>query len=82
MTVVTIHQAATRLSKLLAEVEAGGEVIIARGSVPVARILPEPAKPARLKRTPGRLKGKISIDERFFEPLPDDELALWNGEGD
>jgi prevent-host-death family protein len=80
MTVVTIHQAKTNLSKLIAEVEAGGEVVIARGKTPVVKL--SPADPPRPKRVFGSMKGQISIDERFFEPLPDDELALWNGEGD
>lgn len=82
MTVVTIHQAKTNLSKLIAEVEAGGEVVIARGKTPVARVVPVDKAVARPDRTPGLLKGKISFDDRFFDPLPDDELALWNGEGD
>ena len=28
------------------------------------------------------LKGKVALTDAFFEPLPDDLLALWNGEGD
>ena len=80
MSVFTIHEAKTNLSRLIAEVEAGGEVIISRGKTPVARL--EPIQPPRPKREAGRLKGLIDMDERFFEPLPDDELALWNGEGD
>lgn len=78
MTVVTVHQAKSNLSKLLAEVAAGGEVVIARGKTPVARLTAIDAP--RAARTPGRLKGKVSFDDRFFETLPDDELALWNGE--
>lgn len=30
----------------------------------------------------GAFKGQIALDDSFFDPLPDDELALWNGEGD
>lgn len=79
--VVTIHQAKTNLSKLIAQAEAGEEVVIARGSKAVVKIVSiEPApKP---KRQAGRLKGQIVLTDAFFEPLPDDELALWNGEGD
>jgi prevent-host-death family protein len=80
MTVVTIHQAKTNLSKLIAEVENGGEVVIARGDKPVARL--SPIESVRKPRTPGRLKGIVKFDERFLEPLPADELALWNGESD
>jgi prevent-host-death family protein len=81
MTLVTVHQAKTNLSKLLADVEAGEEVVIARGSKPVAKLVPiEPDKPRRA--TAGVWKGRIGFDESFFDPLPEDELALWNGEGD
>ncbi|MBN9788033.1 antitoxin [Pseudonocardia sp. TMWB2A] len=79
MTTFTVHEAKTHLSKLIAKVLAGEEVIIARGKEPAVKMVPvEPAKP---KRKPGRLKGKISVPDSFFDPLPDDELALWNGEG-
>ena len=82
MTVVTVHQAKTNLSKLLAAVEAGEEVVIARGAKPVAKLVP--IQPARKKRVPGRLKDVpgYGFSDSFFDPLPPDELALWNGEGD
>ena len=73
---VTIHDAKTHLSRLVAAAEAGEEVIIARGAKPVVRLVP--VTPPR-KRVFGAFKGLISIDDRFFEPLPDDELALWEG---
>jgi prevent-host-death family protein len=74
--VVTVHQAKTHLSKLLARVEAGEEIVIARGKKPVGRIVPaEPPKPAR--RIPGQWKGRIHIGPEFFEPLPDEELRAW-----
>ena len=76
--VVTIHEAKTNLSKLLAQVEAGGEVIIARGKTPIARL----TSIHPVKRKAGQWNGLISLDEGFFDPLPEDELALWNGEGD
>ncbi len=80
MSTFTVHQAKTQLSRLLAEVEAGEDVVIARGAKPVARLVPfEPIKNARAF---GRLKGQISTDDSFFDPLPEEELALWNGEGD
>ena len=79
MTIVTMHEAKTNLSRLIAEVEAGGEVVIARGKVPAARLVPIDAKP---RPRFGSMKGLIAFDESFFDPLPDDELALWNGEGD
>jgi prevent-host-death family protein len=39
MSVVTIHQAKTNLSKLIQKAAAGEEVIIARGSKPIARLV-------------------------------------------
>lgn len=76
MTSVSVHEAKTHLSRLLREIEAGGEVEITRRNQVVARIVPPVGKKPRRF---GRLKGKIAIDERFFEPLPDDELAAWEG---
>lgn len=78
--IVKVHQAKTQLSKLIAAALAGEEVVIARGDQPVVRLTP--VAPVRKRRVPGRLKGKIAFSDSFFDPLPDDELALWNGEGD
>ncbi len=79
--IVKIHEAKTQLSKLIAAVEAGEEVTIARGDKAVAKLVPA-NPPARRKPVFGALKGKVAVTDAFFEPLPDDELALWNGEGD
>jgi len=71
----TVHDAKTNLSRLIADALAGGEVVIARGSVPVVRLVP--VKPHG-RRSFGALKGKIAIDGRFDEPLPSDEQDGWN----
>jgi prevent-host-death family protein len=76
MTTVTIHEAKTNLSRLLADVEAGKEVIIARGKQPVAKLVPIAQKP---KRVPGLWKGKIKLGREFFDDLPEEELRLWEG---
>lgn len=71
----SVHEAKTNLSRLIAEALEGGDVVIARGSVPVVRLAPvEP----RGRRVFGALKGKVAIDARFDEPLPEDELGGWN----
>jgi prevent-host-death family protein len=72
--VATVHEAKTHLSRLIAEVEAGGSVIITRRGKPVAKL--EAVAP-RKRPVFGSMKGLVSIDERFFEPLPDDELKAW-----
>lgn len=82
MTIVTVHEAKTHLSRLIADVLAGGEVTIARrGKEPLVKlVMVDPPKPK--KRVLGQIKGKINLDKGFWDPLPEDELALWNGEGE
>ena len=75
MSVVTIHQAKTQLSRLIQEAANGKEVIIARGAKPVARLVP--VGEARGKRQPGSLKDRLRVGPEFFEPLPSDEVAGW-----
>ena len=64
MYVVNVHQAKTELSRLLARVEAGEDVVIARRGEPVARLV---ACKARIKRQPDVLKGKIIVPDSFFD---------------
>lgn len=71
---VTVHVAKTKLSQLLARVEGGETIVIARGKVPVAKLVPLAPK---AKRRFGALRGVIEIDELFFEPLPEEELKAW-----
>lgn len=75
MPTVTIHQAKTNLSKLIERASAGEEIIIARGSQPVARLVP--VETVKGRRQPGSLKGKLEIGPEFFEPLSEDELKYW-----
>jgi antitoxin (DNA-binding transcriptional repressor) of toxin-antitoxin stability system len=75
MTIVTIHQAKTNLSKLLAMVEAGEEVVIARGKESIAQIIPLKKMG---KRQAGTLKGLVSAeDASAFAPMSDEELDEW-----
>ncbi len=72
---VSVHAAKTQLSKLLARVEAGEVITIARGKTPVAKLVPAVRKG---KREFGAMRGKFSIGPEFFEPLPEDELDFWD----
>ena len=72
---VNVHQAKTHLSRLLARAEAGEEVVIARNGDPVARLVGIGGQ--RGKRQFGALRGRIVVDESFFERLPENELARW-----
>ena len=69
---VPIHRVKTELSKLIERACAGEEVVICRGKEPVVRLVPIEREPVR--RRFGALKGKVTLDETFFEPLPDEEL--------
>ncbi|HEY1750224.1 MAG TPA: type II toxin-antitoxin system prevent-host-death family antitoxin [Caulobacteraceae bacterium] len=89
--IVKMHQAKTQLSKLVAAALAGEEVVIARGSEPLVKLTPvaqpepsdrKPRVSGQLKREFGALKGEIAFDDSFFDPLPEEELALWEGGGD
>lgn len=68
----SIHQAKTQFSKLIRWAEQGEEVIIARGSQPVARLVAinQPAN----SRYFGRYADKGRIAEDFDAPLPADVL--------
>ena len=68
---VNVHAAKTHLSKLLEQVEAGGEIVIARAGKPVARLVPF-ARPG--KRPLGLDAGLGWIAPDFDAPLPDDVL--------
>jgi len=72
MEVVNIHEAKTHFSKLLARVNSGEEIIIAKSGKPYARLIPFRQTP---KRTPGIAKGRVT--DAFFEPLPEEELCKW-----
>lgn len=76
MPIVNVHQAKTHLSRLLVQVEAGEDVVISRRGEPVARLVG--CKP-RSKRQPDVLKGKLTIPDEFFDPLPEEELREWEG---
>lgn len=74
MPVFAFKAARSNLPKLIARAEAGEEIILARGHKAVAKIIPIPA---RLKRQFGRLKGKCRVGPEFFDPMPEEELKLW-----
>jgi prevent-host-death family protein len=74
---IPIHQAKTHLSRLIERACAGEEVIIAKGDVPMVRLVPVQQPAAR--RVFGSMRGQITIDEAFFEPMSEEELREWEG---
>jgi prevent-host-death family protein len=67
---VNIHEAKTHLSRLVEQVEAGEEVVIARAGRPVARLVG--LRVRSRPRTPGMWKGQVRLAPDF--DAPDDEL--------
>jgi prevent-host-death family protein len=78
----TIFEAKTNLSELLRRAQLGEEVLITSGREhkPIARLMA--IDPAPESRRIGFLKGRGNVGPEFFDPLPEDELRLWNGEGE
>ena len=69
---VNIYEAKSNFSKLINQVIAGEEVIVAKSGKPVAKIVPF-ENPTQ-NRKPGSAKGKLIISDDFDAPLPDDIL--------
>jgi prevent-host-death family protein len=80
MKTVNVHEAKTHLSRLLAIVARGDEVVIARGGKPVARLVPV-QKAKRMDGLLGIDKGRLWIAEDFDGPLPEGILAAFEGKG-
>lgn len=76
-TVINIHEAKTHLSRIVDEVAAGAEVIIAKAGKPMARLVPmsSTSRPKKL----GLLKGKIRVPDDFNAPLDDDVIGSFEG---
>lgn len=74
-----VHDAKSNLSRLINRAHAGEEIIVAKAGEPWAKIVPIGA-PAKPKRQPGGWPELREIpDSVWFDPLPEDELELWEG---
>jgi prevent-host-death family protein len=77
---INVHDAKTHFSKLLDRAHAGEEIILAKAGKPYAKLVPIEKAAIKRKRKPGGLKLNGSIpDAVWFDPLPDEELELWEG---
>ena len=73
---VNIHEAKTNLSKLLARVEAGEEIIIARAGKPIGKLSSYTQPETILKeRKPGALKGQIWYADDWDSPEVNEKIA-------
>ncbi len=78
MAMYSVHKAKTNLSKLIELAEAGEVVVISRRDKPAVRLVAIDAVAPQRKF--GAYKGIIAVPGSFFEPLPDAELAAWEGQ--
>jgi prevent-host-death family protein len=78
----TIFEAKTNFSTLVKQAQKGEVVTITsgRGKTPVARL--EAIRPIKKKRLGALETPGFVLSEQFFEPLPDEELRLWNEGGE
>lgn len=75
---VSTHEAKTHLSRLLAEVEAGEEIMICRGATPAARLVPLTRRASRRRPKVGTVTSEpVRVAADAFAPLTPDELASW-----
>ena len=70
-----MHAAKTQLSRLVVRASRGEEIVIARGSQPVARLVAIDRPP--LRRRFGAMRGRARVTAAFFEALPEAVLADW-----
>ncbi len=77
MKTVNVYEAKTQLSRLLREVAAGEDVVIAKDGTPLARLVPyrEEESPRQL----GFARGRIVVGEDFDAPLPEELLDDFAG---
>ncbi len=78
MATVNLDEAEVSLHNLLERVEAGEEVVIVRNGETVAKLVSVPKRKWG-ERQPDTLKGKFVLPDSFFDPLPEEELKLWEG---
>jgi prevent-host-death family protein len=77
---VNIHDAKTHLSRYLVQVEKGEVLILCRHNEPIAEV--RSIKKPRKKRRFGVDEGKFEVPPEFFEPLPEEIMKYFRGEGE
>ncbi len=76
---LNIHEAKTHLSRYLEEVIRGETIILCKRNIPIAEI--RPILPRREYNRPiGLAKGEFEVTSEFFEPLPEEIIAAFNGD--
>lgn len=77
---LNIHEAKTHLSRYLGRLARGEVIVLCKRNVPIAEI--RPLRSVRTEPRPvGLAKGLFAVPASFFEPLPDELLGAFEGDG-
>ena len=79
MVFVNIHEAKTHFSQLINQALRGDEIIIAKSGVPLIKLTPY-EKPKTIRKG-GQFNGIMIIEDNFDDPLPEEYLKSFYGEG-
>ena len=86
MTTITLETAQQELPALIKRVLAGEDIVIEadQRKVRLSAVPPAPEfnEATARRRGYGCMKGQFEVTDAFFEPLPEDELKLWERQGD
>jgi prevent-host-death family protein len=74
---IAIAEAKAQFAELIRRAEAGEVIELTRYGRLVARIVA--VEPVRQVPLIGALKGQIHVPDDILEPMPNEELALWEG---
>lgn len=77
---LNIAEAKTQLSRHIERVEQGETILLCRRNVPIAEI--RPLRPRRSEPRPTGIDRGMEIPASFFDPLPEDLLEKFQGEGE
>lgn len=78
---LNIHEAKTHLSRYLARLKPGETIQICKRNTPIAELRALPVA-SRKPRPIGLAEGMVTIHPSFFDPLPDDIIAAFEGRGE
>lgn len=82
MTTVTAEDAQRDFATLLKKVEAGETLVITDGGRAVAEVKPVAEGGGTQRRPLGFARGLFTVPDSFFDPLPEEDLRLWEGRGE
>lgn len=82
MAEINVHEAKTHFSRYLKRAEKGETITICRRNKPVAEIRAVVTRPSKRRRRIGIYKGRFTVPDSFFDPLPEEIQRYFEGRGD